>query len=150
MSTLADEKKWYWWAAHSPARMVFRREETEFPEVWSLWQLILPTLSLYPLPFSLKSVKNYWGYLDLKSFTGNPRNSQPAAWPTGRLNTEHVSPPLWDTQQTPSPADVTLPQAVCSSRKETPTSFNCFPSSFRFNLTQSPLLLFLNKNLPKA
>lgn len=121
----------------------------DFAGVWSLWQLILPTLYLYPLPrasFSMKSVKNFWGHLNLKSFIGNHVDPQVAGWSTEQLLVLNNSILSWETHQIqqnpPSPANIMLPQTVCSSRKETHNSFNCFPGCFRFNLTKSLFFFF--------
>lgn len=129
-----------WWkemalltSPHAQAGMVFRTKETECAGDWSLTtesadaKLYLRThftdicekLSRLSW-FEIFYWQSYW-------FPGGYLTHTPT------LGVEHLNPPLWgihQIQQNPSsPPDFMLLQ------EKDPSTFNCFPGSYRFNLT---------------
>lgn len=100
---------------HSRKKMVFGRRwiflESDHFDNW-FW----PTLCLHPLPrasFSMKSVKNFWGYLNLKSFIGNHVDPQVAVWSTDQLLVSNISIHSCETFTKFNKIPLALPTSCC-------------------------------------
>lgn len=130
-SLLADKKKWHCWPACMLRQESFLGLQRQSVLETDPWQLSLPMPSSTTELISLISVKNYRGYLGLKSFIGNHIDSQVAVWPTDQLLVlnSSIHPCEVFTESNRTPPDFRLLQEKDLSL------FNCFPGSCRFNLT---------------